>query len=96
MICPAILDPFQGANYRINACIHQAMLCPIVSKAFGYFFSPRTASQLDETNNAAAGESNAMDKCRQLSESMNCSNGTSDKQNNDVLIAADGTIKKTK
>lgn len=89
MICPAILDPFQGANYRINACIHQAMLCPIVSKAFGYLFSPRTASQLDEANNATIGKNNF----RKLSDA-NGSNGTSDKQNNDVLIAADGTIKK--
>lgn len=45
MICPAILDPFQGSNYRINACIHQALLCPLVSKLFGYAFSLTTSNQ---------------------------------------------------
>lgn len=40
MICPAILDPFQGANYRLIACMHQMLLCPIVSKFFGYMFTP--------------------------------------------------------
>lgn len=40
MICPAILDPFQGTNYRIAACMHQALLCPIIAKTFGYVFSP--------------------------------------------------------
>lgn len=39
MICPAILDPFQGANYRLIACMHQALLCPIISKVLGYTFS---------------------------------------------------------
>lgn len=42
MICPAILDPFQGANYRLIACMHQMLLCPIVSKFFGYMFSTPT------------------------------------------------------
>lgn len=43
MICPAILDPFQGANYRLMACMHQALLCPIITKFFGYVFSPKDA-----------------------------------------------------
>lgn len=45
MICPAILDPFQGSNYRLYACIHQAFLCPIVSKCFAYVFTPATSSK---------------------------------------------------
>lgn len=40
MICPAILDPFQGANYRLVAATHQALLCPIIAKLFGYVFTP--------------------------------------------------------
>lgn len=40
MICPAVLDPFQGANYRLVACMHQALLCPIIAKLFGYVFTP--------------------------------------------------------
>lgn len=43
MICPAILDPFQGGNYRLYACMHQALLCPIISKLFAYIFTPTTA-----------------------------------------------------
>lgn len=39
MICPAILDPFQGGNYRVIACLHQALLCPIVSKTFNFLFA---------------------------------------------------------
>lgn len=44
MICPAILDPFQGANYRLSACIHQALLCPIISKMLAYLFSSSSLS----------------------------------------------------
>lgn len=44
MICPAVLDPFQGANYRLSACIHQALLCPIVSKMLAYLFSSSSLS----------------------------------------------------
>lgn len=71
------------------------MLCPIVSKAFGYLFSPRMASQFDVANNAAIGQNNMINTfCK--STDANCSNGTSDnKQNNDMLIADDDTIKKT-
>lgn len=40
MICPAVLDPFQGSNYRLNACFHQALLCPLLCKFFCYIFTP--------------------------------------------------------
>ncbi|XP_031633790.1 transmembrane protein 164 isoform X2 [Contarinia nasturtii] len=44
MICPAILDPFQGTNYRLIACMHQMILCPIISKSFGFVFSPSSTN----------------------------------------------------
>lgn len=47
MICPAILDPFQGANYRLVAATHQALLCPIIAKFFGYIFTP-SSNTLDK------------------------------------------------
>lgn len=47
MICPAILDPFQGSNYRLNACLHQALLCPLVAKAFSLLFSTQRESDDD-------------------------------------------------
>lgn len=53
MICPAILDPFQGSNYRLSACLHQALLCPIISKVFAYVFTPATSSLTLETQTSA-------------------------------------------
>ncbi|XP_011304446.1 transmembrane protein 164 [Fopius arisanus] len=32
MLCPAVLDPFEGQYYRLWAVVHQAMLCPLLSK----------------------------------------------------------------
>ncbi|XP_044267359.1 transmembrane protein 164 [Tribolium madens] len=34
MLCPAILDPFEGQLYRIFAVVHQAILCPVLNKIF--------------------------------------------------------------
>lgn len=36
MLCAAVLDPFEGQNYRIWAITHQAILCPILCKLFCY------------------------------------------------------------
>lgn len=36
MLCAAVLDPFEGQNYRIWAIIHQAILCPCLCKLFCY------------------------------------------------------------
>ncbi|CAG9823491.1 unnamed protein product [Phaedon cochleariae] len=34
MLCPAILDPFEGQFYRLAAVLHQAFLCPTLCKLF--------------------------------------------------------------
>ncbi|XP_070157789.1 transmembrane protein 164 [Polyergus mexicanus] len=36
MLCAAVLDPFEGQNYRIWAVTHQSILCPTLSKLFSY------------------------------------------------------------
>lgn len=37
MLCPAILDPFEGANFRLFAVVHQSMLCPLLCKLTSHF-----------------------------------------------------------
>ncbi|XP_076681371.1 transmembrane protein 164 [Andrena cerasifolii] len=36
MLCAAVLDPFEGPNYRLWVLLHQAILCPLLSKLFCY------------------------------------------------------------
>lgn len=32
MLCPAVLDPFEGPYYRLWATAHQSLLCPVLGK----------------------------------------------------------------
>ncbi|XP_076294673.1 transmembrane protein 164 isoform X3 [Lasioglossum baleicum] len=36
MLCPAVLDPFEGQYYRLWTVVHQGLLCPLLCKLFCY------------------------------------------------------------
>lgn len=38
MLCPAVLDPFEGQNYRMYVFVHQGILCPLLSRLLCYLF----------------------------------------------------------
>ncbi|KAH8277885.1 hypothetical protein KR018_009641 [Drosophila ironensis] len=42
MLCAALSDPFQGPNYRLFACCHQTLLCPLLSKGTVLLFNRRS------------------------------------------------------
>ncbi|XP_015175543.1 PREDICTED: transmembrane protein 164 [Polistes dominula] len=39
MLCSAVLDPFEGQNYRMAAFVHQGLLCPLSSKLLCYLYN---------------------------------------------------------
>uniref|UniRef100_A0A336MF62 CSON014525 protein n=1 Tax=Culicoides sonorensis TaxID=179676 RepID=A0A336MF62_CULSO len=49
MLCPAILDPFEGPNYRLFAILHQGILCPLLCKLICIIFMPRSNQIYHET-----------------------------------------------
>lgn len=65
MICPAVLDPFQGGNYRLIACLHQAFLCSFVSKFLIYMFGQTIGDDNvnDDCNNKSTENIDDMGKC---------------------------------
>lgn len=44
MLCAAVSDPFQGQNYRLFACCHQALLCPLLTKGTSFLFGSSKSS----------------------------------------------------
>ncbi|KAH0564324.1 transmembrane protein 164 [Cotesia glomerata] len=43
ILCPAMLDPFEGRFYRLCAVVHESLLCPLLAKLlyliFNYFLT---------------------------------------------------------
>lgn len=87
MLCPAVLDPFEGPNYRIAAVIHQGILCPLLCKLVCLAFTPRgtvitgdnngesvTESVLDSHNNKTNKVAQLIDLNKQRSQLLACDN----------------------
>lgn len=87
MLCPAVLDPFEGPNYRLAAVFHQGILCPLLCKLICILFSPRgtvvtvndqpptdnktTSSVIEKTNKQVA---QFVDVVKQRSQLLDCDN----------------------
>lgn len=61
MLCPAILDPFEGSNYRLFAVVHQSMLCPLLCKLVSHFgvfkrYAPAATAVADVEPSAIASD----------------------------------------
>ncbi|XP_063972248.1 transmembrane protein 164 isoform X2 [Diachasmimorpha longicaudata] len=72
MLCPAVLDPFEGQYYRLWAVVHQALLCPLLSKFICFssnffltkFPHPSVINEQSPSNGNKAKTEERLGKCK--------------------------------
>lgn len=93
MLCPAIKDPFDGQWYRVVSCLHQGILCPLLSKLFcilSIFFLTKFGltkvkhsleADMSLIKNPILGDQSVCDKCKaKIYKHSNENNLTSEKR----------------
>ncbi|XP_033329398.1 transmembrane protein 164 [Megalopta genalis] len=79
MLCPAVLDPFEGQYYRLWTVVHQGLLCPLLCKLFcyasNYFLTKCSLTKVKASLEHTLPKKNKYEEKRKLRESISNTSG---------------------